>query len=57
MLPGNLPEKYRQAILQRLDTLSLRQGKASLQIEVNCGTGNVVSSIKVKTMLDEEIRL
>lgn len=51
-----LPDKYRARVLKELDALPLVQGKATLTIEVNCGTGGNVSSMKVKTITECEVR-
>lgn len=50
------PDHYRQRVLKELDALPLAQGKATLTIEVNCGTGGTVSSMKVKTITEFEVR-
>jgi hypothetical protein len=51
-----LPDHYRKRVLKELDALPLAQGKATLTIEVNCGTGGSISSMKVKTITECEVR-
>ena len=51
-----LPEKYRKTVLEELDAMPLSQGKATLTIEVNCGTGGSISSMKLKTITEFEVR-
>lgn len=51
-----LPEPFRRRVLKELDDLPLVQGKATLTIEVNCGTGGSISSMKVKTITESEVR-
>lgn len=51
-----LPEPFRRRVVAELDTLPLAQGKATLTIEVNCGTGGSVSSMKVKIITESEVR-
>lgn len=53
---NGLPAQYRARVLKELDALPLVQGKATLTIEINCGTGGSISSMKVKTITESEVR-
>jgi len=51
-----LPEKYMKRVLAELSCLPHVQGKVSLTVEINCGTGGTVSSMKVKRFSEDEER-
>jgi hypothetical protein len=43
-------------ITRELETLPLIHGKISITIELNCGPGKTLASMKVKRYTEEEVR-
>ena len=52
----SLPERFVKRILKELSVIPATQGKYCLTVEVNCGTGGVVNSMKVKRFMEDEER-
>lgn len=52
-----LPDEWRRRILQRLDSLpQVEHGKVMLTVELNCGTGGKLNSMRVKQYIEDEVR-
>lgn len=52
----SLPEKYQKRVARELANLPVAQGKVCLTFEINCGTGGIVNSMKVKRYTEDEER-
>lgn len=51
-----IPKYVHERIAEELATLPSRVGKINLTLEINVGTGNIISSVKVKKYIEDEMR-
>lgn len=56
MVSLTIPDTILQRIKYELEHLPKVTGKVSLTLEFNCGTGGVLSAMKVKKYSEDEIR-
>lgn len=53
---NTLPEKYIKRVLREFSTVPVLQGKIVLTFEINCGTGGVINSFKIKRFIEDDER-
>ena len=52
-----LPESFQKRIAQELATLPDQMGKIVLTLEISCGTGSTIHSMKVKRYIEDEMKM